>query len=105
MAQLQVPTIEPFDCEGDPTSIGSRWERWKRALEIYFIATKTNDQNKKRAMLLHSGGMALQDIYFNVPGACSPMLTQLTFMISRLKSWKSILAQNKVIYSKGTFFG
>lgn len=69
MSQSQVPTIEPFDCEGDPTSIGSRWERWKRALEIYFIATNTSDQTKKRAMLLHSGGMALQDIYFNIPGA------------------------------------
>lgn len=69
MSQSQVPAIEPFDCEGDPTSIGSRWERWKRALEIYFIASNTNEQIKKRAMLLHSGGMALQDIYFNIPGA------------------------------------
>ncbi|CAB3220156.1 unnamed protein product [Arctia plantaginis] len=69
MSQLQIPTIEPFDCEGDPTSLGSRWERWKRALEIYFIATDTNDQNTKRAILLHSGGMILQDIYFNIPGA------------------------------------
>lgn len=69
MSLTQVPTIEPFDCEGDPTSLGSRWERWKRALEIYFVATNTNDQNKKRAILLHSGGMSLQDIYFNIPGA------------------------------------
>lgn len=69
MSHSQVPGIEPFDCEGDPTSISFRWERWKRALEIYFEATNTNDQNKKRAMLLHSGGMALQDIYFNIPGA------------------------------------
>ncbi|XP_069360121.1 uncharacterized protein [Maniola hyperantus] len=69
MSQSQVTTLEPFDCEGDPTSISSRWERWKRALEIYFIAASTNDQNIKRAMLLHSGGMPLQDIYFNIPGA------------------------------------
>ncbi|XP_075981602.1 uncharacterized protein LOC142980155 [Anticarsia gemmatalis] len=69
MSQTQIPTIEPFDCEGDPTSLGSRWDRWKRALEIYFVATNTKDQSTKRAILLHSGGMVLQDIYFNIPGA------------------------------------
>ncbi|CAK1596120.1 unnamed protein product [Parnassius mnemosyne] len=69
MFQSQVPAIEPFDCEGDPTSISFRWDKWKRALEIYFVATNTNAQITKRAMLLHFGGMALQDIYFNIPGA------------------------------------
>ncbi|XP_022826077.1 uncharacterized protein LOC111363865 [Spodoptera litura] len=69
MSQSQIPTLEPFDCEGDTTSVSSRWVKWKRALDIYFVATNTNEQNKKRAMLLHSGGMGLQDIYFNIPGA------------------------------------
>lgn len=69
MAQSQIPLLDQFDCEGDPTSIGFRWQRWKRALEIYFIATNITEQNKKRATLLHFGGIALQDVYFNIPGA------------------------------------
>ncbi|XP_049880163.1 uncharacterized protein LOC126376660 [Pectinophora gossypiella] len=66
--QSQVPTLEPFDCE-ENVSMGSRWEKWKRALEIYFLATSTIEPDKKRAMLLHCGGLALQEIYFNIPGA------------------------------------
>ncbi|CAH2106929.1 unnamed protein product [Euphydryas editha] len=31
MAQLQ--TFEPFDCEGDPHSVGSRWIKWKRGAD------------------------------------------------------------------------
>lgn len=69
MFQSQIPILEPFDCEGDTASISFRWQRWKRALEIYFVATNINDQNKKRAVLLHSAGLVLQDIYFNIPGA------------------------------------
>lgn len=65
----QISTLEAFDCEGDPNSLGSRWEKWKRALEIYLLATKNDQPINKRAILLHTGGLALQDIYFNIPGA------------------------------------
>ncbi|XP_052758219.1 uncharacterized protein K02A2.6-like [Galleria mellonella] len=65
----QLSSIENFDCEGDPSSLGLRWERWKRALDIYLLATGTEDSLKKRAILLHTGGFALQDVYYNLPGA------------------------------------
>lgn len=66
----QIAPLEQFDCEGDLNSLGSRWEKWKRGLEIYFLAANITDSIKKRASLLHTGGLALQDIYFNIPGAC-----------------------------------
>lgn len=65
----QLSTIENFDCEGDPSSLGLRWERWKRALDIYLLATGVDDSLKRRAILLHTGGLALQDVYYNLPGA------------------------------------
>uniref|UniRef100_A0A2H1VFE7 RNA-directed DNA polymerase n=1 Tax=Spodoptera frugiperda TaxID=7108 RepID=A0A2H1VFE7_SPOFR len=65
----QLPTIETLDCDGDPTSLGHRWQRWKRALEIYLLALGIDQPLKKRATLLHTGGLALQDIYYNLPGA------------------------------------
>lgn len=67
MAQLQ--TFEPFDCEGDPHSVGSRWVKWKRGLQIYLLAANIDSAVKKRATLLHTGGLALQEIYYNIPGA------------------------------------
>lgn len=65
----QIPILEPFDCEGDPSSLGSRWDKWKRGLDIYFQAVNICDSERKRATLLHTGGLALQDVYFNIPGA------------------------------------
>ncbi|XP_044762211.1 uncharacterized protein K02A2.6-like [Coccinella septempunctata] len=61
--------IEQFQCEGDPLSLGSRWEKWKRALQIYLAASDIAEPAKKKAILLHSGGMALQEIFYSLPGA------------------------------------
>lgn len=67
MSQL-VP-LESFDCEGDPSSVGIRWEKWKRGLEIYLLASNIDKPDKQRATLLHVGGLALQEIFYNIPGA------------------------------------
>lgn len=68
-ATSMLTTLDHFECEGDQTSVGSRWEKWKRALEIYLLAANIDSPNKKRATLLHVGGLALQEIYYNLPGA------------------------------------
>lgn len=60
-------TLEKFECEGDPTSLVGRWERWKRALEIYLLAASIDNSEQKKACLLHFGGQELQEIYFNIP--------------------------------------
>lgn len=67
MANIQY--IEPFECEGESTSSGVRWERWKRALDIYLLAANIESDIRKRAVLLHSGGIVLQEIVYNIPGA------------------------------------
>ncbi|XP_060808083.1 uncharacterized protein LOC132903525 [Amyelois transitella] len=67
MSQL-VP-LEAFDCDGDSNSVGIRWEKWKRGLEIYLQATNTENPSKQRAILLHVGGLPLQEIFHNIPGA------------------------------------
>nr|CAI5846928.1 unnamed protein product [Callosobruchus analis] len=61
--------IQPFECEGEPTSVGVRWEKWLRSFEIYIDASNIEQPAKKRATLLHSAGSALQEIYYNLPGA------------------------------------
>ncbi|KAG6454310.1 hypothetical protein O3G_MSEX008647 [Manduca sexta] len=68
-ASSALPNLDHFDCEGDPTSVGTRWEKWKRALSIYLLAANIDTPEKKRATLLHVGGLALQEVYYNLPGA------------------------------------
>lgn len=69
MSSSAFLTLEKFDCQGDPTSVGVRWERWKRALLIYLDASSIDKDVKKRASLLHFGGLELQEIFYNIPGA------------------------------------
>lgn len=64
--------LEPFICDGDIGSVGVKWEKWKRGLEIYLEAANIQNPIRKRATLLHSGGLGLQEIYYNLPGAHVP---------------------------------
>ncbi|XP_063391875.1 uncharacterized protein LOC134677371 [Cydia fagiglandana] len=63
----QVPPLEPFDCEGDAATLGLRWEKWKRGFELYLVTLNITQAEKQSAALLHVGGLALQDIYYNIP--------------------------------------
>lgn len=58
-----------FFKDGDPLSLSSRWEKWKRALQLYLLASDVTDSTKKRAILLLTGGIALQEIFYSLPGA------------------------------------
>lgn len=64
-----IPSLENFDCDGEASSVGLRWQKWKRALRIYLDAASVEDPRKKKATLLHFGGIGLQDIFYNLPGA------------------------------------
>ena len=61
--------LSTFDCVSN--GVGTRWIKWKRAFEIYANARKISDQKQKCSMLLHCGGMQLQDIYFTLKGDLS----------------------------------
>lgn len=63
----QLPPPDKFDLDGDSVSIGLRWEKWKRSLEIYFEAADVTCSTKKRAVLLLLGGTGLQEIFYNLP--------------------------------------
>nr|XP_026500171.1 uncharacterized protein LOC113403790 [Vanessa tameamea] len=62
-------SLEKLDLEGDGVSLGQRWEKWKRSLNIYLEATEITSPIKKRATLLLLGGSGLQEIFYNLPGA------------------------------------
>lgn len=62
-------TLDKFECEGEIGSVAVRWERWKRSLNIYLEASGIDTEVKKRACLLHFGGVELQEVFYNIPGA------------------------------------
>lgn len=55
--------VMPFDCTGDTTSVGPRWRRWKMAFQFYIDSTGITDPRQKKALLLHSAGIDVQEVY------------------------------------------
>ena len=55
MAQ-HLPEFEPFDLNGEPTSLGIQWKRWSVRLENLFVALNIGNKVRQKALLLHYGG-------------------------------------------------
>ena len=55
---VEFANINPFDCTGNPTSVGPRWRRWKRSFEFFLEA-----KGITKEALLHCAGQDVQDIF------------------------------------------
>ena len=57
--------LKPFDCT-DTAGISARWERWLRAFELFAVGKGVKNVDQKKALLLHTIGLSVQDIYFTL---------------------------------------
>jgi hypothetical protein len=48
-------------------TIAARWERWLRAFELFAEGKGITNHGQKKALLLHTAGMSVQDIFFTLP--------------------------------------
>ena len=64
--------IPSFDCYDDPTTIGTRWKKWKRAFQLFVEGKGVTNEAQKKALLLHCAGLQVQDIYFTFQPARDP---------------------------------
>ena len=63
---FEVRGLPCFDPKGEPNSLSVRWKRWKRAFNLYVTSKGVTNEGQKVALLLHSGGMELQEIYYTL---------------------------------------
>ena len=75
---IEFGNINPFDCTGNPTSVGPRWRRWKRSFEFFLEAKGITKDTQKQALLLHCAGQDVQDIFVTLsdPGPAPDGETQ-----------------------------
>ncbi|KAK7104470.1 hypothetical protein V1264_019182 [Littorina saxatilis] len=78
MAQPQpyVPAIASFDPNGDSSKVGQEWKRWKRGFQVYLGARGETPDEQKKALLLHTAGMEVQDVFETVPDSENKNYTQ-----------------------------
>ena len=55
--------ISPFEI-GERTTLGIRWTRWLRSFELFSDGRGVKDDKQKTALLLHSAGIDVQDIFY-----------------------------------------
>lgn len=100
----QLPLPEKLDLEGDSISVGLKWEKWKRSVLLYLEAADIVTPAKKRATLLVLGGMPLQEIYYNLPGASvEPEENMDVFEIAINKLNEYFLPKQSKIYERYIF--
>ncbi|CAG2223866.1 unnamed protein product [Mytilus edulis] len=58
-----LPPYPTFDYASDKSNAGPRWERWVSRLENLFVGLKIENEERKRALLLHYAGESVYDIY------------------------------------------
>ncbi|KAJ1197197.1 hypothetical protein NDU88_001059 [Pleurodeles waltl] len=71
-----VLALEPFVVDGPPSAQAARWKEWVDRLETYFVATAL-DNDRRRPMLLHLGGVAIHKLGQSVAEEGPPFTYQL----------------------------
>ena len=69
-----VGGLAPFDCS-DTAGISARWERWLRAFELFADGKGVKHADQKKALMLHTAGLSVQDIFFTLDGKVCHQLT------------------------------
>ena len=57
--------LAPFDCS-DTAGISARWERRLRAFELFADGKGVEHAEQKKALMLHTAGLSVQDIFFTL---------------------------------------
>ena len=75
-------------CHGDPTSVGTRWKKWKCAFDFFVVGKGITDVTQKKALLLHCGGMDMQDIYHTLLGFQKAEMNQVRSTLYKSREQK-----------------
>ena len=88
-----------FDHKGEPNSLSVRWKRWKRAFNLYVASKGVTNEGQKVTLLLHSGGIELQEIYYTLVSENQ----DTSFNATALQSWITILLRKLMFHLSDVF--
>lgn len=103
---MEVAAVKAFACDAiDKALIRSEWEKWVRSLKLYLDSEDINNPLKRRNKLLHYGGLQLQEVAYNLPGAVEDYDPDrnndiFTTLVSKLNEY---FCPQQTQLSKGTY--
>ena len=63
--RINITPVTNFDIH-DESNIAQRWKKWKQTFKFYLIASGIDADVQMRALLLHSAGPGVQDIFMHL---------------------------------------
>ena len=60
--------LREFDVQGEPQSLAQRWKLWKRSFNLFVVGKGVKEEKQKTALLLHTAGPAVQEIFYTLVG-------------------------------------
>ena len=68
MVATDIGGLQRFGVAEEPNSISQRWKKWRRSFDLYLVGKGVTADAQKRALLLHTAGLEVQEIYFTLAG-------------------------------------
>ena len=92
LGRMDLAPLMPFDPHSAPSSIGQRWQAWRRRFETYLRALNITNTTRQRALLLYQVGQATQEIFDTIPenGADDDYATALATLDAYFLPKKSV---------------
>ena len=92
LGRMDFAPLMPFDPHSAPSSIGQRWQAWRRRFETYLRALNITNTTRQRALLLYQVGQATQEIFDTIPenGADDDYATALATLDAYFLPKKSV---------------
>ena len=96
-----ISGIPHFDCT-ETTSLGPRWKRWKKAFEFYIIGKGVTQKEQKYALLMHTAGMEVQELFETLPDiAREEADDDYTIALKKLDNY--FMQKTNVVYERNVF--
>lgn len=70
-----LPDFPTFEVDTEPTSLGQRWKKYLARFENLIVALDITQPQRKKALLLHYAGAAVQEIFETLPNPPEPTET------------------------------
>ena len=66
IADSDTNSLNAFIVDGETSSLAQRWKTWKRAFLLYVIGKGVTQNSQKKALLLYTAGLVVQQIYYTL---------------------------------------
>ena len=90
--------MPPFTEASDPATAHTAWKRWVTRFEQYLAIADTEEEKRKRALLIYLAGETVADIFVTLPNTGDNYRTAITKLTEQFESQKNLLHETYMFH-------